>query len=48
MELLKDPKQFARYKHLRIEAQDHSVDTCEMDVEKVFSEFMKEQAKISA
>jgi hypothetical protein len=48
MEVLKDPKQFARYKHLRIEAQDHSIDTCEMDVEKVFSEFMKEEAKVSA
>lgn len=42
IELLTDPKQFQRYKHLVIDQIDHSTPTCDADRSVVFSKFMQD------
>ncbi len=42
IELLQNPKQFEKYKHLVIDQIDHSIPTCDADKNVVFSKFMDE------
>ncbi len=42
IELLTDPKQYEKYKHLVIDQIDHSIPTCNADRNEVFSKFMEE------
>lgn len=42
IELLTDPKQYEKYKHLVIDQIDHTIPTCNADRNVVFSKFMEE------
>ena len=47
LELIQNPKQFEKFKHLVLDAADHETPSCGADRSKVFSEFLRESASES-